>query len=68
MLTYRPGQNQTTLAEIAVERAAFYEERMKSQGFDASPEQLRLFSRLSYDYVNIRIILVSDIAGLREAC
>lgn len=48
--------NQLSLAEIAVEKAAIYEERAKRH----SSSNKQMISRLSCDYVCLRITLVSE--------
>ena len=47
------------LAETVVERAAFYEERLKSSGDITSQDHGHLVTRLSNEYLAIRIALVS---------
>ena len=58
----RIDHRQLALAEIAVERAAFYEERLKTRRDPASQEDARLIKRLSNDYLSLRIALVSILA------
>ena len=53
---------QLALAEIVVERAAFYEERLKTSRDPTSQEDSRLVNRLSSDYLSLRIALVSIVA------
>ena len=48
--------NQLSLAEIAVEKAAMYEERAKRH----SSSSKQMISTLSCDYVCLRMTLVSD--------
>ena len=48
------------LAEKVVERAAFYEERLKSYGDVISQDHGHLVSRLSNEYLAIRVALVSS--------
>ena len=58
----RTDHRQLALAEIVVERAAFYEERLKTSREPASQEDGRLINRLSSDYLSLRIALVSIVA------
>ena len=51
-------QNRLSLAEVIVEKAAFYDERLKGREDDISREHWRLFTGLSNDYLNLRITLV----------
>jgi len=52
-------QRQLHLAEIIVERAAFYEERVTTIKAGVPQEHGHIASRLSNEYLNLRIALVS---------
>ncbi len=59
-------QNQLSLAERVVERAAFFEERLTRPGRHNTPEQLVLIRRLVKEYQILRIALVSlDLSNIR---
>lgn len=52
-------QHQLNLSEIIVERAAFYQERVANVEAGAPQDQQLIANRLSNEYQNLRIALVS---------
>lgn len=58
LINARAEQHQLSLAEILVERAAFYEEKLKAPDDGRAQEHRHFTNRLSSDYMNLRIALV----------
>ena len=54
----RVAQRQLSLAEIVVERAAFYEAILKDER-NSTGDHDTLVNRLSHEYITLRIALVS---------
>ena len=54
----RIAQRQLSLAEIVIERAAFYEARLKNERVGTG-DHGTIVTRLSHEYITLRIALVS---------
>lgn len=52
------AQRQLSLAEIVIERAAFYEAKLKNENI-GTRDHCSLLIRLSHEYITLRIALVS---------
>ena len=59
-------QGRLDFAETVVERAAYYEERLKNHDAERLGGPGRSFIDLSSDYSNLRIALVRDLESVRS--
>ena len=59
----RIAQRQLSLAEIVIERAAFYEAKLKDENI-GTRDHGSLLNGLSHEYITLRIALVSLLVAL----